>query len=254
MTGVLVATDVCRWRKEPGGPVPVLRDVTLRVDEAEVVAVLGRSGSGSTALLACCGCLDPPDRGQVLIGGRDVTRLARAEREAFLQRTIGWVTQRPRLLPMLTVQENVAVVMRIAGAAEEAAAEAAQMGLEAVGLERRAHRLAGELSTAEQRRLALARALVRGPALLVADQPTALLDPGARQGVLNLLRDAADAGAAVLIATRDRTTAAVADRVLVMEAGTVEATGPPPGRGSATARIALPAHLPTGSRASSGRA
>lgn len=236
MTGVLVATGVCRWRDEPGGPVPVLRDVTLRVDEAETVAVLGRSGSGTTALLACCGCLDPPDRGQVLVGGRDVARLARKEREVFLQRSVGWITQRPRLLPFLTVGENVAIVMRIAGATEAAAAEAAQMGLEAVGMERRAHRLAGELSTAEQRRLALARALVRGPALLLADQPTALLDARARQDVLDLLRDAADAGAAVLIATHDRTTAAVADRVLIMEAGTVEEPAPPP-----TPRSALPA-------------
>lgn len=219
MPEVLRAEAISQWRDGERGRVLALRDVTLHADETEVVAVIGPSGAGTSALLACCGGLDRPDSGRVLVGGRDLAMLAGAERDAFLQRSVGWVLQRARLLPMLTAEENVAVVMRIAGASEREASSAARMGLEAVGLGRRAGHLAAELSAVEQRRVGLARALVRGPALLLADQPTALLDARARQDVLSLLRAAADAGAAVLLATHDRATAAAADRVLVMERG-----------------------------------
>ncbi|HXM55903.1 MAG TPA: ATP-binding cassette domain-containing protein, partial [Candidatus Dormibacteraeota bacterium] len=147
------------------------------------------------------------------------SELEGARREAFLRQTVGWVLQRPALLTLLTVEENVAVVLRIAGEREPQASHAARTALEAVGLRDRADRLGGDLSAGEQRRAAVARALVRAPALLVADQPTAHLDARAAADVLALLRAAAESGTAVLFATQDRSAAAAADRLLVMESG-----------------------------------
>jgi ABC-type lipoprotein export system ATPase subunit len=216
---VLIAGGVSRWFETGDRRVHAVRGVSLRVGEAEVVAVVGRSGAGTTALLSMCGGLAAPDQGHVFVAGRDVAGLGPAERAELLQHTVGWVPQRTALLSLLTVEENVAVAMRIAGTPEQEAARAARMALEAVGLRHRAAQWGSELSTAEQRRAAVARALVKAPALLVADQPTAHLDARAATDVLRLLREAADSGTAVLYATQDDTAVSVADRVLVMEAG-----------------------------------
>jgi ABC-type lipoprotein export system ATPase subunit len=216
---VLVAVGVSRWFEIDKSPMHAVRGVSLHVSEAELVAVLGRSGAGTTALLSICGGLDRPDQGSVVVAGRNLAELTDREREAFLRHTIGWVRERTRLLPLLTVEENVAVVIRISGGSEQEAGRRARMALDAVGLSHRASHRGGELSTSEQRRAALARALVKEPALLIADQPTAQLDDRATSAVLALLRDAADSGTAVLLATQDEAVAASADRVLVMEAG-----------------------------------
>lgn len=216
---VLIAGGLSRWFESGDQRVHAVRGVSLRVAEAEMVSVLGRSGSGTSALLAMCGGIDRPDQGRVFVAGRDLYEIDEWEREAFLQRTVSWMLQRPALLPLLTVEENVAVVVRIAGASEEAARRAARTALDAVGLLRRAGQRACDLSAAEQQRAALARALVKEPALLVADQPTAHLDSRAASSVLDLLQAAADAGTAVLFATQDASAAGAADRILVMHAG-----------------------------------
>jgi ABC-type lipoprotein export system ATPase subunit len=216
---VLIAGGVSRWFATAGGRLHAVRGVSLRVGEAELVAVVGRSGAGTTALLSMCGGLAPPDGGHVFVMGQDVAGMAGRRREAFLRDTVGWVPQRPALLSLLTVEENVAVVLRIAGIPERDAGRAARVALEAVGLRQRAATWGGELSMAERRRAAVARALVKAPALLIADQPTAHMDPRATGDVLRLLREAADSGAAVLYATQDETAVAGADRVLFMEAG-----------------------------------
>lgn len=219
MPDVLIAGGLSRWFEAAGTRVHAVRGASLRVGEAEVVAVLGRSGAGTSALLAMCGGLDAPDQGRVFVTGRDLAELAGPEREAFLRRTVGWVLQRPALLPLLTVEENVSVVLRIAGEPAAESARAARTALDAVGLRGRAGQRGSDLSAAEQRRAAVARALVKAPALLVADQPTAHLDGRAAAEVLDLLRAAADSGTAVLYATQDEAALGAADRVLVMEAG-----------------------------------
>jgi putative ABC transport system ATP-binding protein len=216
---VLIAGGLSRWFEGGNGRVHAVRGASLRVGEAEVVAVLGRSGAGTTALLSMCGGLDAPDQGRVWVTGRDLSELAGVDREEFLRNTVGWVLQRPALLPLLTVEENVSVVLRIDGEPEPEARAAARTALDAVGLRERADLRGDELSAAEQRRAALARALVRAPALLLADQPTAHLDQRSSRAMLALLRDAADSGTAVLFATQDESAAAAADRVLVMESG-----------------------------------
>ncbi len=219
MPDVLVASGLSRWFDTGSGRIHAVRDASLRVAEAEMVAVLGRSGAGTSALLSVCGGLEQPDQGTLFVAGRDVPAMNPAERVAFLERTLGWVPQRPSLLELLTLQENVAVALRIAGEAEAEAARAALVALEALGLGHLAARRGTDLSAAEQRLGALARALVKAPALLVADQPAAHLDVTATSEVMALLREAAASGTAVLYATHDEAAAAAADRVLRMEEG-----------------------------------
>ncbi len=219
MADVLTAGGVSRWFEAGGSHVQAVQSVSFRVAEAELVAVVGRSGAGTTALLSICGGLDRPDQGSLVVAGHDMTSLAGSARDAFLQRSVGWVPQRPRLLPLLTVEENVAMVLRIGGAPDEEALRAAHASLDAIGLRGRAHHRGDELSTSQQRQVALACALVRAPALLIADQPTAHLDFDAAQGVLAILRAAADSGTAVLLATRDPGVTGVADRAFLMEGG-----------------------------------
>jgi putative ABC transport system ATP-binding protein len=217
----LIAAGLSRWFAVGESRVHAVRRASLRVGEAELVAVLGRSSAGTTTLLSLCGGLDRPDQGRVVVTGHDLADLHGSEREVFLQRSVGWVLQRPALLPLLTVEENVSTVMRIAGESEAEASRAARVALEAVGLRNRAAHRGGELSAAEQRLVALARALVKAPALLLADQPTAQLDASRTADVVALLCAAAASGTAVLLATQDEAVAAAADRVLVMQAGAV---------------------------------
>jgi putative ABC transport system ATP-binding protein len=203
-----------------------VRWASLRVGRRELVALLGRPGSGKSALLAICGGLDLQDQGDVRVNGRDLAGLDEGGRRALLQRDVGWMFQTPMLVPVLTAAENVAIAMRIAG---ESAADADRMtvaALEAVGLEHRAGRRAEELSRGESQRTALARALVKTPSLVIADEPTAQLDPASAADILSLLRDAARAEVAVLFSTHDEAEAAQADRVLVIEGGVLRVPGP----------------------------
>jgi putative ABC transport system ATP-binding protein len=222
---VLLADEVSRWFQAGGRQVWAVRRATLQIAEAELVVLLGRSGSGKSTLLSLCGGLDRPDVGRVMVGGRDVATLRDGAREAFLQRTVGWVCQNAGLLSLLSAAENVTLAARIAGEPEPEAARLAALALEATGLAERADHREDELSGGERQRVALARALVRAPALLIADEPTAQLDARTAAGILGLIREAADSGTAVLMATHDEQVASIADRVLRMEDGAVTELG-----------------------------
>src|SRR5262249_62255616 len=141
------------------------------------------------------------------------------QRRVFLQSTVGWVFQAPRLVPLLSAAENVALAMRIAGEPEAEAMRMTEAALEAVALEERAHLRADQLSRGERQRVALARALVKAPALVIADEPTAQLDTATASEIVGLLHDAARSDVAVVFTTHDEAEAAQADRTLVMEVG-----------------------------------
>src|ERR1700716_4406292 len=115
MPDVLWMDDVSRWFPAGGRKLMAGREVSFQIAEAELLVVLGRSGSGKSTLLSLCGGLDRPDVGRVLIGGRDVSTLRGVAREAFLQRTVGWVSQSAGLLSLLSARENVMLAARIAG-------------------------------------------------------------------------------------------------------------------------------------------
>jgi ABC-type lipoprotein export system ATPase subunit len=216
---VLVAEGLVRTFPAGGPRLTSVRRASLNVAREEMVAVLGRSGAGKSTLLAMCGGLERPDQGRVVVDGQDLVTIADADRERFLQRTVGWVFQNPQLVPLLTTEENVSLAMRIAGEKEEEALRMTQVALEAVGLDARATRLASELSRGERQRAALARALVKAPALVIADEPTAQLDTRTAAEILGLMREAARSEVAILFSTHDEAEAAAADRVLVMDEG-----------------------------------
>ena len=215
-----VAMQAVSRRFEAGGlRVDAVRDVDLSVREGELVALLGRSGSGKTTLLSIAGGLDRPDAGHVSVTGQSLTSLDEEGLDEFRRRTVGWVFQTSGLLPLLTAAENVALALRIQGVSEGRAQQMALAALEEVGLAERAAHRAYELSGGEQQRAALARAMVKHPRLLLADEPTGQLDSETSQEVVNLLREAASAGITVLLATHDAVLADSADRVLRMEDG-----------------------------------
>jgi len=153
----------------------------------------------------------------VVVSGIDLGALDEHGRRGFLQRTVGWVFQRPLLVPTLTVEENVAVAAIIIGDSESDALRAARLTLEAVGLSDRARSHPDQLSWGEQQRVALARALVKAPDLVIADDPTSQLDSWTGADVLSLLRDAARNDIAVLFTTQEEEEAATADRVYLLE-------------------------------------
>jgi len=194
-----------------GGPVHVLDDVSLRIAPGGRMAIMGPSGSGKSTLLSILGTLDEPTSGSVRLHGGDPFALSAVERAAFRNRAIGFVFQEHHLLGGLTALDNVVLPALAAGSAAPAVVERARMLLERVGLAHRAHALPGELSGGERQRVAVARAVVLGPRLILADEPTGQLDAANAEMVTDLLVDlAADVGGMLLVATHARV---VADRI-----------------------------------------
>ena len=201
------------------GNVAALRQTDLEVDEGQLVVLLGRSGSGKTTLLSLAGGLDRPDSGSIIVAGRDLTLLDDASLTDFRMNVIGWMFQSAGLIPMLTAEENVALTLRIQGHSLARARTAARAALAVVGLLERANHRAHELSGGEQLRVALARALIKNPHLLLADEPTGQLDGDTARSVMGLLQTVAQEGAAILVATHDEAFAEIASRILMIEDG-----------------------------------
>ena len=203
------------------GPRPrtVLERVTLDVARGELVAILGESGSGKSTLLNVIAGLEAPDAGTVVVAGADLRALDDDALTAFRRTHVGFVFQAFHVLPYLTVAQNVALPLRLAGQDERAAAARVAAMLAAVGLADRAASMPRELSGGELQRVAIARALVHRPQVVLADEPTGNLDPGSADGVIALLRTTLQAeGATGVLVTHSRAAAASADRVLVLTA------------------------------------
>jgi ABC-type lipoprotein export system ATPase subunit len=203
------------------GAVRVLDGADLDVERGELVAVVGRSGSGKSTLLHLLGALDRPDRGTLEVAGKRLERLSESRLTAVRRHHVGFVFQSFHLLPELSGVENVLLPARLARDGIEAAPRAREL-LERLGLEPVARRLPTTLSGGERQRLAIARALVNDPALVLADEPTGNLDEESGAAVLELLRRVADADRAVVLVTHDRAATALADRVLVLRDGRLE--------------------------------
>jgi ABC-type lipoprotein export system ATPase subunit len=209
--------------------VHALRGVDLTVARGEVVLLRGRSGSGKTTLLNCIGGLDRPTSGRVWVEGRDVGRLAEAERVQLRRQRIGFVFQSHALLPTYSAAENVDLVLRLAGFGRRARRERGRAVLGQVGLAQWLHHRPYELSGGQQQRVAIARAIAPRPALLLADEPTGELDTASGEEIWRLLRSLAQgegdpaATMTVLIASHDPAAAAFADRVWHLRDGRVVA-------------------------------
>ncbi|OLE42731.1 MAG: hypothetical protein AUG14_11370 [Candidatus Rokubacteria bacterium 13_1_20CM_2_68_19] len=203
------------------GPVkvPALSDVTFTIDKGEFVVINGPSGAGKTTLMRLLYREEEPTDGEVMVLGQPLAELTPREVSAF-RRTIGVVFQDAKLLPGRTVYENIAFVLRVTGVPRREITARAFEALRAVGLSARAQAYPAQLSQGEAQRAALARAIVRKQALLIADEPTGNLDDGMAAEVVSVIKDIWAGGTTVILAThQSRLAAAIRRRTLVLEGG-----------------------------------
>lgn len=204
------------------GTVTALRGVSLHVRRGEFILLSGPSGAGKTTLLRTIFAAEKPDEGQIVLAGRNISRLQRSA-IPLLRRSIGVVFQDFKLLRGRTALQNVAIALEIRGHGARKVRERAALALHAVGLEGRADSLVDTLSGGEQQRVAIARAMVGSPDIVLADEPTGNLDPERSHDILDLLELEARRGTTVVLATHDPMVVqnAAASRVVLMERGAV---------------------------------
>lgn len=228
-TAALTADRLYRFFRTGEEETLALRGVSLTVAPGETVAVVGPSGCGKSTLLGCLAGLDEPDGGTVRVGGQRLSHRPEADRARLRARRIGVLLQSRNLLPHLNIRANIELARTAChgrtqrrGTTERPGAPVAVMDLlERVGLARRAEAYASELSGGELARAGLAVALANDPDIVLADEPTGELDGDTEQHVLELLRDRAGAGAALLVVTHSPRVVAIADRVIHLHDGMV---------------------------------
>ena len=204
------------------GNLQVLRGIDLEIKKEEVVSIVGPSGAGKTTLLQIMGTLDMPDSGSVMIDGTLVNRLNEKELSAFRNRHIGFVFQFHQLLPEFTALENVMIPAFIAGVGQQEARAAATEILDFMGLTERASHKPNELSGGEKQRVAVARALINHPAVVLADEPSGSLDTHNKEELHQLFFDLRNRfGQTFVIVTHDETLAKITDRTIHMVDGKI---------------------------------
>jgi len=224
---VLELDGVTRVHGEGARYVSALVNAHLALQPGEFVAVMGPSGSGKSTLLHLAGGLDVPTTGKVLVEGADLAALSVTDRAVIRRRSVGYVFQDFNLLPALTAAENVAFPLELDGWSARRARLEALAVLDEVGACELADRRPEEMSGGQAQRVAIARALVGPRRLLLADEPTGALDSATGTVILQLLRERADRGAAVLMVTHEARFAAWADRTVFLRDGRiVDETGP----------------------------
>jgi putative ABC transport system ATP-binding protein len=206
----------------------VLQGAGLGIARGEIVFLVGPSGSGKTTFLSILGCILTPDEGSVQVMGHEVARMTPAELTAFRRAHLGFIFQTFNLFPTLSALDNVALTLAMRGKRASEAAQQSFEHLRRVGMEHRAHVRPAQLSTGECQRVAVARALVNDPDILLADEPTASLDAPNGQAVMQLLIDLVrQRGVTLVVVTHDNRIFPYADRIVHLEHGRlVRATAP----------------------------
>ena len=217
---ILIADSVVREYSQGEVSIPVLSGVNLSVGDGEKVAIVGASGSGKTTLLNLLGGLDDPDKGRISVNGKSWTNLGASERAIWRNQHIGFVYQFHHLLNEFSALENVALPLLIGDCSVNKSRQQATSLLERVGLGHRLNHTPAELSGGERQRVAVARALVNEPSVVLMDEPTGNLDPITAKTMLKLLIDLNQSlGIAFVLVTHDDNIAQQMDRTVILEMG-----------------------------------
>ena len=204
------------------GKLEVLKGIDLQINEGEFVSIVGASGAGKTTLLQIIGTLDTAHEGEVVINGVEIKRLSDKQLSAFRNKQLGFVFQFHQLLPEFTALENVCIPGYIARRDNKEVEEKAKELLTKLGLQDRFHHKPNELSGGEKQRVAVARALINDPKLILADEPSGSLDSGNKKELHSLLRKLCNEyGLTILLVTHDNELAETSDRIIEMKDGVI---------------------------------
>lgn len=215
MKNILQVTNVNKSYSGVGERLHVLKDINLSMEQGEIVAINGPSGIGKTTLLNIIGTLDTPDSGEILISGRSPENMNDDTLSRFRAENLGYIFQFHYLLPEFTALENVLIPAKIMDMDKGKATKRAKSLLEAVGVYERGHHKPSQLSGGERQRVAVARALMNRPELVLADEPTGNLDPDNGKRLVELIQSVREEfGQSFLIATHSRSLSAACDRVI----------------------------------------
>ena len=204
--------NICKYYFLGGEEIRALDDVSLDIQEGELISIIGPSGSGKSTLMHILGCLDSPTRGTISLDGTLIQNATPTQLAGFRNRKIGFVFQFFNLLPKLNVLQNVELPMIYSGVSAKERKERAMQSLKMVDLENRAKHRPMQLSGGQQQRVAIARALVNNPKIVFADEPTGNLDSHTGEAILDLFRHLSEMGRTIALVTHDPEIAAVTPR------------------------------------------
>lgn len=222
MSNVLIKMDkIKKYYRSGPDTVPALQEVTLQIDRGESAAVMGASGSGKSTLLSIVGGLNRPSEGKILIDDLDLYALPGERLADFRREYIGFVFQQFQLIPYLTALENVLLPLTTAGYPRSEKYERALNALERVAMPARKNHLPSQLSGGEQERVAIARAIVNEPPLILADEPTGSLDSRTAREIIELFQALNESGLTILMVTHNPENAACMQRLITMQDGLV---------------------------------
>ena len=209
---ILELKDICKDYQQGREPVRVLKNINLTVEKGDYLAIMGPSGSGKTTLMNIIGCLDVPTSGSYILEGRDLKDLSDDDLAEVRNKHIGFVFQSFHLLPKMEAVDNVALPLLYADVPLKERRARAEEALKAVGLGERIHFLPNQLSGGQCRRVAIARAIVGNPQLLLADEPTGALDTKAGHQIMEIFRRLSGEGMTIIMITHEPSIAACADK------------------------------------------
>ena len=218
---MITAKNIIKSFKNGDVTTTVLRGISLDIQSGEFVAIMGKSGAGKSTLMYQLGLLDHPTSGDVLIDDVNVTQLSHDARTKFRLDNLGYIFQDYALVPELTAIENVMVPLLMRGDSEEVARETARISLQKINLEHRANNLPSQLSGGEQQRVSIARAVAHNPKILFADEPTANLDSGSSDAVMQVFRDLHNQGQTIVMVTHEPEYTVYCDRVIQLLDGEI---------------------------------
>ena len=221
MSALIEFDEVCKYYQMGDTTVKAADHISMKIEKGEFVAIVGQSGSGKSTCMNIIGCLDVPTQGTYLLNGRDVGKMNRNELAAIRNEMLGFIFQQYNLLPKLNLMENVEVPLVYAGVSRAERHKRAKEVLEKVGLGDKLKNKPNQLSGGQQQRVSIARALVRNPPLILADEPTGALDSHTGREVLGMLQDLHGQGHTVVLITHDNSIAVQADRIIRLEDGQV---------------------------------